>query len=184
MTLPAHRPSQREAILDAALVLLRDGGTLSLESAARAAEVSKPGLMYHFPTKEALVGALIDHRMARYECELAALLPAGRTDLGPHDRIAAYVRWALTTQHDSADLVMLSDPRLRDRMTTRWADQLEAWLDVPAHLPDDDRARLNAARLLADGCWFADASGVLPVPAADRPALLAVALSLVEGGAR
>jgi AcrR family transcriptional regulator len=67
MSLPAHRPSQREAILDAALVLLRDGGTLSLESAARAAEVSKPGLMYHFPTKEALVGALIDHLMARYE---------------------------------------------------------------------------------------------------------------------
>jgi hypothetical protein len=79
---------------------------------------------------------------------------------------------------------MLSDPRLRDRMTARWADQFGAWLDVPAHLPDDDRARLNAARLLADGCWFADASGVLPIPAADRPALLAVAQSLVEGDAR
>ena len=52
---PAHRPSAREAMLDAAEAHLGAGGTLTLDSAARAAEVSKPGLMYHFATKEQLL---------------------------------------------------------------------------------------------------------------------------------
>ena len=72
---PAHRPSQRDAALDAALDLLRDGGSLSLESAARAAGMSKPGLMYHFSTKEALVAALVDHLIDDYERTFVAAAP-------------------------------------------------------------------------------------------------------------
>lgn len=176
---PAHRPSQRAAVLDAALGLLRDDESLSLDSAARAAGVSKPGLMYHFPTKEALVTALVDHVVDRYERDLSALLGSGPDEAPARERITAYVRWSVTHEHDPADLVMLSDPRLRHRMAARWADRLEAWVAVPADLPADQRARCQAARLLADGCWFADASGILPVPPADRDALLTAALGLL-----
>jgi AcrR family transcriptional regulator len=177
-----HRPSQRNAILDAALTPLKNGEALSLESAARAAGVSKPGLMYHFPTKEALVAALVDHLMARCQQDLEALLPAGGAEtMTARDRIAAYVRWTITTEHDSTDFIMLNDPRLREQMTARWVEQLRPWIEVPTDLPPDERARLNAARMIADGCWFADASGILPVPAADRPALLRTALQILEG---
>ena len=190
MSAPAHRPSQRAAVLEAALGLLRDDGALSLDSAARAAGVSKPGLMYHFPTKEALVTALVDHVVDRYERELAGLLGVGDdATTGPtgtstgtstgHERLAAYVRWSVTHEHDPADLVMLADPRLRHRMAARWADRLEAWVGVPSDLDPAYRARCHAARLLADGCWFADASGILPVPPADRAALLTTALGLL-----
>ena len=96
---PAHRPSQRDAALDAALDLLRDGGSLSLESAARAAGMSKPGLMYHFSTKEALVAALVDHLIDDYERTFVALLPAGGTDPSARERIAAYLEWSVT--HDA-----------------------------------------------------------------------------------
>ena len=98
---------------------------------------------------------------------------------GAHARLAAYVRWSITHDHDPADLVMLADPRLRQRMAERWAERLAVWVAVPADLPPGRRARCQAARLLADGCWFADASGVLPVPAADRDALLDLALGLL-----
>lgn len=178
----AHRPSQRGSVLDAALTLLRDGGTLSLDSAARAAGVTKPGLMYHFATKEALVAALLDHLIDGYERELVELLPAGRGGPTTRMRITAYVRWALTHAHDAADLVILSDPRLREQMTERWVERLREWVDVPADLPDAERAALQAVRLVADGCWFADATGILPVPDPDRAAVLSTALALLEAG--
>lgn len=176
-----HRPSQRVALLDAALRLLGEGGSLSLDSAARAAGVSKPGLMYHFATKESLVTALVDHVTDGYERELLELLPAGPGHASARDRLAAYVRWAITYPHDAADLVVLSDPKLRAQMTARWIERFSSWVHVPADIPAADRAQLNAARLLADGCWFADASGILPIASSDRPALLATALALVEG---
>ncbi|GAA3388776.1 TetR/AcrR family transcriptional regulator [Cryptosporangium minutisporangium] len=177
-----HRPSQREAALDHALDLLRVGGALSLESAARAAGLSKPGLMYHFPTKEALITAMVDHLVDGYERELFALLPEPSVSTPTTaERLTAYLRWALTSTHDAADLVILSDPKLRDRMIVRWTDRLRAWIEVPADLPAEHRARLHALRFIADGCWFADASNVLPLPAADRPALLAIALELLNG---
>ncbi|MFG1921437.1 TetR/AcrR family transcriptional regulator [Cryptosporangium sp. NPDC048952] len=171
------RPSQREAALDSALGVLRDGGAVSLESAARAAGLSKPGLMYHFPTKEALVAGMIDHLIDGHEQQLIALLPGGA--VGPTERLVAYLRWSLNSDHDAADLVMLSDPKLRERMIVRWAERLRVWIDVPRDLPAEQRARLHAIRFIADGCWFADATDVLPLDADERPAVLAAALELL-----
>ena len=52
----------RERILDAAQRVISDLGAarLTLDVIAHAAGVSKGGLLYHFPTKEALIGALAD----------------------------------------------------------------------------------------------------------------------------
>ena len=67
-------------------------------------------------------------------------------------------------------------------MGARWAERFRPWLEVPADLPEAERARLHAVRLMADGCWYADATGILPVPAADRAALLATARASSESG--
>lgn len=180
----AHRPSQRAPILETVLTHLRTEGSLalSLDSAARAAGVSKPGLMYHFSSKEALVGALVDHLVDGYERELRTLLGAtGPEEVSPRERIGAYARWALATDHDTADLVMLSDPKLWKPMSDRWSERLAPWLEIPDDTSAPERARLHAVRLLADGCWFADASGFLPVPREDRRELLTTALALLDG---
>lgn len=184
MSAPAHRPSQRDTILEAVLSHLRVEGSLalSLDSAAAAAGVSKPGLMYHFASKQALVGALVDHLVDDYERQLRALLGASPESAAPRERIGAYARWALTTDHDTADLVMLSDPRLTGLMSDRWSERLAPWLAVPEGTREPERSRLHAVRLLADGCWFADASGVLPLPREDRAVLLDTALRLLDGG--
>ena len=178
MPRPAHRPSLRDRALDLGLELLRRGEPLSLDSVARAAGLTKPGLMYHFPTKEALMAALVDRVVDRCEGELEALLPSDSPTAD--QRLAAYLRWSFTHPHDGSDLVMLSDPRLRDRMIVRWTERMHPWVEIPRGLTARDRARLHMVRLAADGCWFADASGYLPVPDAERRDLLSVALGLLE----
>ena len=175
----ANRPSQREPLLRATLDLVRAGGTVSLDSAARAGGVSKPGLMYHFPTKQALLEGLVDHLVDGYETDLQALLPQGMEPT-PEARMQAYLEWATTYAHDAADLVMLTDPKLRIPMTARWAERFRPWTELPPDLSPRRRARLNAVRLLADGCWYSDATNILPLSDEDRQGVLAEASLLLK----
>lgn len=164
---PAHRPSAREAMLDAAEAHLGEGGTLTLDSAARAAGVTKPGLMYHFSTKEQLLGAILDRMTARYEREMLALVAARHgaeiedfAEAPAEHRVLAYLDWACTGAIDAADLVIFADPHLRVPLTERWEDQLSRWLGLPAEVDAGRGARLLAVRLMADGLWFDRASGL------------------------
>ncbi len=182
-TRAAHRPSTREAMLDAAERQLRETGHLSLESAARAAGVTKPGLMYHFSTKEDLMAAVMDHVIDRYERELTDVLVSDAQEFvqaDVEDRIRAYVTWACRGDFEPSDLVMFADPRLQDVLAQRWSSRVEPWLAIPAEVPAPRRARLMGARLMADGVWFNVASGLLPLTRRQRDDVRRVALELVD----
>lgn len=57
----ARRPDTRAALLDAAQKIVLDGGAegLTLDAVAAAAGVSKGGVLYHFPNKDALLSGLL-----------------------------------------------------------------------------------------------------------------------------
>lgn len=63
------RPSVREAIIDAAekVVVEIGAGHLTLDAVAAKAKVSKGGLMYHFPSKDALLRAMVARLVERFE---------------------------------------------------------------------------------------------------------------------
>lgn len=174
-----RRTTSRTDILEAALDLVREGEALSLDSVARAAHLTKPGLMYHFATKEALMTGLVEHRIAAYEQQLRERLAPGQ-ERSVEALLGAYVDWTFTAEIDRSDLVIFSDPRLRERLSGLWAERLRPWLSVPDDLPPQRRTRLLAARLLADGSWFADASGLFPLTGEERRDVWALARTLLE----
>ena len=57
-----RKPVARDAVLDAFETLLIDVGerAATLDAVAKKAGVSKGGLLYHFPNKEALIEVLLD----------------------------------------------------------------------------------------------------------------------------
>jgi AcrR family transcriptional regulator len=173
--------SSKTQILDGALAMLQDGSTVSLESAARKAGLTKPGVMYHFPTKEALMVALLDRVVDDWELDLAARLPGPVETVAPGVRIRAYLDWALDCDVDQSDLVMFADPRLREQLTTRWVERMRPWLEVPDDLPPGVQARLVAVRLIAEGTWFAEALCAFPPEGESREQLRDLALNLLEG---
>ena len=175
----AMTTSSRDRILDGALGLLRDGGTLSLESAARRVGLSKPGVMYHFPTKEALMLALVDRVMDGWEEQMARRLSTPAGQASARERLGAYLDWCLSGKVDEADLVMLTDPRLRGTLKERWAARMTPWLELPEDLPAERRGPLLAARLMADGAWFADATDVFALAPDERALVRAVADALL-----
>lgn len=68
-------PSSRDRILDAAERLVAGTGAshLTLDAVARAAGVSKGGLLYHFPTKQALLEGMIERHFDAVERRVAEL---------------------------------------------------------------------------------------------------------------
>ncbi|MCL8026858.1 TetR/AcrR family transcriptional regulator [Nocardioides bruguierae] len=84
----------RARILDAAgRALLTHGAGASLEVIARVAEVSKGGLLHHFPSKDALLVALGAHLEAQFEEHVEAQLDP--EDDAPGRLLRAYVRASL-----------------------------------------------------------------------------------------
>ena len=84
---PRGRPSAKDAILDAAEAVVLDKGAvhLTLDAVTQRAGISKGGLRYHFESKEALLVALVERQVRRYEAawhQRSAELGAGNSLLG------------------------------------------------------------------------------------------------------
>ncbi|GAA3158847.1 TetR/AcrR family transcriptional regulator [Nonomuraea salmonea] len=156
------RPSSKDRLLDAAAdVLLSQGAeSLTLEAVATRAGVSKGGLFYHFPTKQALVAAMADRLTRAFD---EALAQAGTR---PGDFLRAYVEATIPERHTTATApadrvtaallaVLFVDPAQLQPLRERFA----AW---QARLVDDgvDPAAATAVRLAVDGWWAARLLGL------------------------
>lgn len=163
------RPSSKDRLLDAAAeVLLTEGAeSLTLEAVARRAGVSKGGLFYHFPTKQALVAGMVERLVGAFD---AALADAGDR---PGDVLRAYVAATIPETPEPAESLpadritaallagVLVDPAGLAPLRERYA----AW---QRRLTEDgvDPAVATLVRLAVDGWWAARLLG-LAVPDAD-----------------
>ena len=88
------RPNTRETLLDAAEAVVMAAGAvhLTLDAVAERAGVSKGGLLYNFPNKDALLQAMVDRNMARLRQDHAAALAAHPA--GPGGGLKAFARMA------------------------------------------------------------------------------------------
>lgn len=95
MAEPKAKTSARDAILDAAEALVNRLGAahLTLDAVAQQASVSKGGLLYHFPSKEALLEGMVARQLARFERDQAGCLQGDPDD--PTARLLALVRASL-----------------------------------------------------------------------------------------
>ena len=93
-------------ILDSALEVLRSGGALTIDAVARAVGITKPGVVHHFPTKDRLSMAVVDHLLDHWETEL---MHRAGPDPDAVTRLRAYVEFALLNELDPADLAALAD---------------------------------------------------------------------------
>ncbi len=123
-TPPPPAADARTRILDAAEAIVRARGVagLTLEAAAREAGVSKGGLLYHFASKEALLGGMLGRMAAHVEADFRQVLagiPEGRGRV-----TRAILAWTfdhpeeVCQQHERAAAVFLAafhhDPAMLD----------------------------------------------------------------------
>jgi len=176
-------PSKREAVLRAASRVVAEEGVsgMTLEAVAREAGVSKGGLLYHFPSKEALIGGMIGRLIEGFEDALGRELR--REEGGGGGRWSrAYARASFTEDrwylHVSAGLLaaVAEDPALLDPLRKGYEDG-QRW----AERDGIDPAIATLVRLAADGLFFAEMLGFAPPKGALRARVLEALLSLTEG---
>ncbi|MFW0775178.1 TetR/AcrR family transcriptional regulator [Paenarthrobacter nitroguajacolicus] len=146
-----RKPVARDAVLDAFEALLIEVGerAATLDAVAKRAGVSKGGLLYHFPNKEALITALLERLdlLADEDTELMKASPDGSA--------AYFIRsslWADTPM----DRAFVAATRLaevaHEETRRRFAAIQQRWLDVLAEDVGPEVAK--AVSYMGDGLYF------------------------------
>ncbi len=146
-----------------ALVAERGYSALTLDAVGAATGVSKGGVLYHFPTKEALVAALVEELARGFDADQGAAHEADPVAPGAWTR-AYLTASAAPAQDESEQLAAVAllaavgyDPSLLEPIQDRYRH----WVD---RLDDDGLPGVDAhvVRLAADGLWAADLFGLAP----------------------
>lgn len=154
-----------------------EGVTLSLESVAKRVGITKPGLMYHFPSKEALMIGLVEFAARHWHDMLRSHAGAEPAHLTVFDKHRAYVWVATDAEVSRADYWIFSDALYHPALSGAWQEWLGPWLTLDG-APKRSWAALTAARFCADGAWMSEATGVMP--AHDLAPIRAHALALID----
>ena len=180
-------PNAREKILDAAAaVILRDGAAqMTVDAVVAEAGVSKGGLFYHFPSKDALIEGLIhrvdDQWMQALEAARGAEAP------GPGRFVRAVFRSFFNCPAATGDdsnchrlcgalaAVAISNPKLLTRTRATYARILR-------ELAEDGLPVGRALMVFAalDGLWAAQVFGMYELTEAQRSAVREELKELLE----
>jgi AcrR family transcriptional regulator len=181
-----ENPSQttRNNIIRAAHRLIRHKGInhFTLDKVAQEANVSKGGLLYHFPNKEALAKAMNIYITDRFEEGLKRELALLTDETEPGRWMQAYIKATFALKQEmmtdiSAALLLLetSEPKYLTLLQEKylcWQQQIE-----------NDRLDPKLAmlvRLAVDGLWFSELFDLSPPKGADRAQLMEALLNLTK----
>jgi AcrR family transcriptional regulator len=141
----ADRPATAERILDAAMVEFGTRGYegTSLDDLAAVIGVRKQTILYWFPSKEELLGAVVDRCAAEVTRRLLGGLATAETGF---DRVESMVRvmFRLAARHPAMLGFLREVTRLGPPSSTRLLDQLEPLIDRAAGFLD---AEMDAGRM-------------------------------------
>ena len=177
------KESSREEILDAAeeVVIELGAGHMTLNIVAEKAGISKGGLMYNFPTKEALLTAMVQRMSERIKDQREqkqATLPSG-----PAQQLKAHVLSMLEPQPDlkgeRVKSALLAAAAINPKLLIPVRDEYERFL---ANLASSGMRFERAAviALAADGLRILELLKVSALPSQQRDAVIAEMLRLAD----
>ncbi len=184
----ARAGDTRRRIVDAAEeVVLRDGvARLTLATAAAQAGLSKGGVLYHFPTRDALVTAMVERMVVLFDEELIAA-EAGTT--GPGRFVRSYVAASFappdgtTERYTRLGAALIAAVAAEPGLLAPLRDAFDRWQGRVDEDADGDRdaSLATLARLAADGLWLSELFGLAPPAPRRRAAVAALLDGLVTG---
>ncbi len=148
----------------------------TLDATARAAGVSKGGLLYHYASKDALQNAIVQRLRDLVQADIATI------EAAPEGAVAYFVRSSVMDD-DELDRAIIATSRLAQSghagATAALAEMREAWEGVlRPHVKD--AAALDLVMLVSDGLYFNNAlGGDTPLTAVPKGAALDALVELV-----
>ena len=154
----------KKNLLIAAAEIVKEEGVvkLTLEAVAQRAGVSKGGLLYHYPSKEALIKGMVEDWKNNYFESIIALAKDDTKEPGKWSR--AYVQSTYSNLENDKLLssaimaAMFINPELLDEYRQQY-DRLLTKLENDGI----DPIKTTIARLSIDGLWFSEIFGMQPL---------------------
>jgi AcrR family transcriptional regulator len=177
----SRRSSSRDAILDAAEAVVAEAGAahLTLDAVAQRAGFSKGGLMYNFPTKAALLTALIERVVQRFDAAASrATERFGTSGVGAVKAVvAATVSDEVVSTRVGHGLLaaVANDPQMLEPIRQRYREKMS---EIAASGVRYERAA--ALSLASDGLRFWEMFGASPFTADERERIVAELFKLAD----
>ncbi|WP_168121217.1 TetR/AcrR family transcriptional regulator [Paenibacillus sp. HB172176] len=160
---PTKKDLKRDLILKTVSQIVNEEGVekLTLEAVAQKAGISKGGLLYHFPNKDALVLGAIEQLSNNY------VEAFNKRAINDPNTTGKWTRSYIETS-------LLGESRVNDLYTAISAahftnpemlQQLQySYSEIQEKIENDelDPVRATLVRLAVDGLWFADMFGLAP----------------------
>jgi AcrR family transcriptional regulator len=161
MARPASDARQR-ALTAALTIAQRDGAAaLTIDAVAREARLSKGGVLHHFPSKEALVLAMVERLVLEFEAATLVLAEADRDPIGRYTRafLTAMSSPTITAAGRALLAVVAVDPGLLDPLRASYKRCYE-------RLARDgiDPVDAHVCQLVADALWMNAVFGLPDLP--------------------
>lgn len=174
-TITSRTTTRTELLEGAYRILLRDGpDRLTLDAVVRETGRSKGGVLYHFPTKDALIAGMVGHVLDRFDAAVEAQWEAAG-DHSPGSWLRAYVAASVAPDPDGPAIgsgllsIVAANPGLLDLVRERTA-QTQRRIEADGI----DPAVATVVRLAADGLSMEDLFGFAPLEDYPRRRVLAV----------
>lgn len=174
--------STREKIIDAAMTVVREQGVarLTLDEAARIAGVSKGGVLYHFRSKDDLIGAMVARLIE--QCEALQHRHHAELPEGPNRWAKAAVLAAFDPCGPSRDPVggaLLAAVTVNPALVRPLEAKTREW--VARMRSDSPRPEIALLAALAmDGLWLHDMVGLRVLDDAGLERLKTETLALLD----
>lgn len=179
------RPSARPRLLEAALTVVEERGitALTLDAVAEEAGVTKRGLIYHFPSKHALILGLHEELASRLEVLLIKETGKDPEVASLLERTRGYVK-ATLTEPGNVELQLILDATNEPEWLAPWNRIYHRWFpeeELPVEELDDVSVRCLVARMAADGYWGYETIVTTPISREARARIVGTILKSLDG---
>ncbi|WP_077622755.1 TetR/AcrR family transcriptional regulator [Sediminibacillus massiliensis] len=152
-----NRGSRKVEILHAAASIVSKQGifNLTLEAVAKEAGISKGGLLYHFPSKEALVEGMVEHLADNYMAKIQNNAESDPEENGKWTRAFLNVTFNQTYQHKDMNAGLLAAKAVNPDLLQPIKSAYEKW---QKNIETDgiDPVKSTIIRLATDGIWLSE----------------------------
>ncbi|MCE2914142.1 MAG: TetR/AcrR family transcriptional regulator [Rubrivivax sp.] len=175
-------PHARQAVLEAAEAIVKELGAahLTFDAIVKRSGITRGGVTYHFPTKDALLAALVEHDIGRWQ-ECIARQRARRAATSPANaELVAYLESGCEPDEEVSRLCagLLSATSTQKELTQRWRAFFSEHL---AHArASGDPALAMLLMLAVDGLFWLETLGLSTLDTGERQALVGRIVALGE----
>lgn len=165
----------KKLIIESCLTILRNQSAkqLTLQAVAEEAGISKGGLLYHYPTKEALITAIVNYQAENFDKYLDQLI--AESEPAPGQWIRGYAQSTTNNLEFGSNTELFSGlfaasdefPQVHEA----WRKRYEKWQERIENSRIDPVVG-TLLRLAIDGLWFSEIYQYGPLPKERREQVL------------